>query len=935
MSSRLWEQRYRSRWSWDRVVKVTHLRANCISACSLEAYVRDGVVLWEEQNTGYGQTCPDVPDFNPRGCPMGCVYSRTMYGPFRVRQPLKRTGPRGSGQFEPISWDQALTEIADKIIDVIIEDGPECIVYDHGTTNVDFGTGSTMEAHLFQAGLGATSIDSWAGVGDLPTGLIQTWGTFLSEGTADDWFYADLILIWVANPNYTHVPDAHFIYEARYRGATVVTISPDYSPSAIHADVHLPVRYGTDAALALAFCHVIVEEGLYQEDFVKVQTDLPLLVRLDTRRFLRESDVQEGGREDVFYMWDQRSDGPVQAPGSWGHPVYSLALGNVDPALRGRFQVPLADGSTVEVRPLFELFREHLQAYSPERASRITGIGPRTIRRLARQIAGARSTMILLSWGACKQYHSPLLQRAACYLLALTGNTGGKPGCGIKTSTWWPAPSVVLTRPRGDSPQAPIRLQTEPPEPMGDDFRVPVRDFVKFLRLTTFATPLTPLLPFLYVHDERWREVASRQDYNDPTLPRPVSQYVEEALHKGWQPVWPRPPKRPRFLYFSGCNPLRRWPLNHLIRESLWQQLETIVCCDFRLSSSALWADYILPAAGWYEKPGIKYAQSYVPYIVVGDQAVEPLFHSKTEWDIVMLLAKKIQERARARGVDVFRDAWGRERRLATLYDDLTADGAYSEGYPQQCKALDFILRHSAATRNSGLGEDAWGEASAAGMVRLRKIAPAALLSAPGFMCSDFADDRPMNQFDWFIRNGEPWPTLTGRQQFYIDHPWFLEAGEAFACYKPAPKAGGDYPISLSGGHDRWSIHAIFAPDPILLRLQRGEPVLYISSGDAERRAIKDHDRVRVFNDVGSFVARAKVSPCLQPGQATIYHSREPFQFPDWRNQNVVTPSPVRVLDMAGDYGHLHYRMFYLSPNHLPKEAKVEIERLSDGGTGG
>jgi DMSO reductase family type II enzyme molybdopterin subunit len=927
MAGRVSEERYRRRWTWDKVVKVTHIRANCISACSFDAYVRDGVVVWEEPNCSYAQTCPDVPDFNPRGCPMGCVYSRTMYGPFRVKSPLKRVGPRGSGQFQPISWDQALTEIADKIIDVILEDGPECIVYDHGTTNVDFGIGSMMESHLFTVGLGATSIDSWAGVGDLPTGLIQTWGTFLSEGTADDWFYADFIVIWVGNPNYARVPDAHFIYEARYKGATVVTIAPDYSPSAIHADYYVPVRFATDAALALSLCHVIVEEGLYNEDFIKEQTDLPLLVRTDTRRFLRQCDLQEGGKEDIFYMWDIHRQAPVEAPGSWGHPVYSLKLGDISPALAGQYEVTLKDGTKAKVRPLFSLFQEHLKAYAPERAAAITGVGPQAIRELAREMAKARSLMVYMSWGACKHYHSDLFQRSVCYLLALTGNTGGKPGAGMKVSTWWPVPATVLTR--GGAAEATVALQAAPPtDEIPDDMRVPVRDLWQFLTAGSRSNPITPLIPFLYVHDPRWREVASRRQYNDPSLPRDVRQYVEEAIEKGWQPVWPRPPKRPRFFYFSGPNPLRRWPLNHIIRESLWQQVDTIVCCDFRLSSSALWADYVLPAAGWYEKPGIKYTQSYIPYVVVGDQAVEPLYDSKPEWDIVMLLAKKIQEQARKRGVSVFQDAWGRQRNLATLYDDLTAQGTYREGPEGQVKALDYILRFSPLTRASGLGEDAWGEAAQRGMVRIKKVPPVAIASFLGSMFSDFTDQRPINQFEWFIKHKEPWPTLTGRQQFYIDHPWFLEAGEAFACHKEPLPAGGPFPLRISGGHDRWSIHAIFAPDETLMRLQRGEPVVYLSIQDAQRRGIADHDRVRVYNEVGEFVARAKVSPCVQPGQVIIYHSREPYQFPRWLNQNTVTATPIKVTNMVGDYGHLQYRMAYYSPNHIPKEAAVEVEKV-------
>ncbi|MCZ7536982.1 MAG: molybdopterin-dependent oxidoreductase [Acidimicrobiia bacterium] len=134
-----WEDVYRESWTWDDVVHVTHSRANCISACSLDAYVKDGIVWREEQNANYEQACADVPDFNPRGCPSGCAYSVQMYDPTRIRYPMKRVGERGSGKWQRLSWDEALSEIADKLIDVIVEDGAECIVYDHGTTNADNG----------------------------------------------------------------------------------------------------------------------------------------------------------------------------------------------------------------------------------------------------------------------------------------------------------------------------------------------------------------------------------------------------------------------------------------------------------------------------------------------------------------------------------------------------------------------------------------------------------------------------------------------------------------------------------------------------------------------------------------------------------------------------------------------------------------------------
>ncbi|HQW51438.1 MAG TPA: molybdopterin-dependent oxidoreductase, partial [Tepidiformaceae bacterium] len=672
---RTWEDVYRDQWTWDKVVKVTHTRVNCISACSIDAYVKDGIVWREEQNATYEKSFADVPDFNPRGCPMGCVYSSVMYDPTRIKYPMKRSGERGEGKWERLTWDQALTEIADRLIDTVEADGPECVIYDNGTTNLDFGIGSPMEGHLFNVGVGSTTIDSYAGVGDLPVGLIQTWGLYMSEGTADDWFLSDYILMWIGNPSYTKVPEAHFMWEARYRGAKVVSIAPDYNASTVHADRWLNVRFGTDAALALGMVSVVLEEGLHDEAYIKEQTDLPFLVRDDNGQYLRESDVYEDGNENVFFVWNTVTGRKESPPGSWGSTDSTLQLDeDLDPALEGAHRVRLADGRRVTVRPVFELLKKRTAEYSPEKVEEITGVAANNIRVVAREFAAAEHAMIYSSWGACKHYHSDLFQRGMAYLCALTGNSGGKPGTGIKVSTWWPPPNGVLTGGAMGGPS--VRLNTQPVPELPVD-RVSVQQLSKVTFEAGRMGGAAPLIPWLYAHDEKWAEMASKQEYNDPSLPRPAREYIDEALAAGWQPVPPYP-KRPKFLYFSGPNPLRRWPNPRLIRDGLWKNLETIVTLDFRMSTSALWSDYILPGCGYYEKPGIKYTSTYVPYVVVGDRAVPPLYESKHEWDVALLLAEKIQERAVARGMKPYFDTRGMQHDLAKLHTEMSADGHYT-----------------------------------------------------------------------------------------------------------------------------------------------------------------------------------------------------------------------------------------------------------------
>ena len=359
-----WEDVYREQWTWDDVVHVSHLRTNCISACSLDAYVKDGIVWREEQNANYEQAFEDVPDFNPRGCPSGCAYSVQMYDPTRIRYPLKRVGERGSGKWQRLSWDQALAELADKLIDTIFEHGAETIVYDHGTTNIDNGIGVDPRDAPVRLDAGRDH-HRLVGRGGRPAG-----GPHPDVGHLHVGGYVRRLVPLRLHPHLDRQPvttrgpaDAHFIWEARYRGAKVVAVAPDFSPSTPHADRWLNVRFGTDAALALGMVNVILDEGLYDEAFIKEQTDLPFLVREDDGRFLRESDLVEGGVGRAVLLLEPGQEPSPEGRTAPGRPTScrSTLAADEDPALEGTRTVKLLDGTQVKVRPVFELLREHVQ----------------------------------------------------------------------------------------------------------------------------------------------------------------------------------------------------------------------------------------------------------------------------------------------------------------------------------------------------------------------------------------------------------------------------------------------------------------------------------------------------------------------------------------------------------------------------------------------
>jgi nitrate reductase alpha subunit len=123
-----WEDRYREKWSWDKVTWGSHSVDCYPGGCSFRVYSKDGKILREEQASVHTPIEPGIPDRNPMGCQKGACWSHCHYSPDRVTQPLKRVGERGKGKFEPVSWDEALTDIADAILDAIEDQGPESVI---------------------------------------------------------------------------------------------------------------------------------------------------------------------------------------------------------------------------------------------------------------------------------------------------------------------------------------------------------------------------------------------------------------------------------------------------------------------------------------------------------------------------------------------------------------------------------------------------------------------------------------------------------------------------------------------------------------------------------------------------------------------------------------------------------------------------------------
>jgi DMSO reductase family type II enzyme molybdopterin subunit len=903
------------RWGWG---------SHCVdcypSNCLYRVYVKDGAIVREEQAGVYDTVEPGVPDMNPMGCQKGGSWSRLLYGDERILHPLRRAGERGEGRWEQISWDDALTQIADSMLDAIQEDGPESILR-IGTPGQGGVQSIALAGAVFNK-LGCTLTDVQGEINDWSPGIYITFGRFDPCASNDDWFHSDVIVVWANNPAYSSIPTFHYITEARYRGAQVVVIAPDYSPSAPHADVFVPVRIGSDTALALAMCQAVIEEGLMNRAFVREQTDLPLLVRTDTGKFLRESDLEDGGSDEVFYLFDKESQQVVRAP-------RTLDLAGAVPALRGTFTVRAQDGREMEVTPVFSLLTEKLSDYTPEKASAACGVHPSVIRRVARMVASGR-THVLDGWTFGKSYHGDLAERAICLLLALTGNWG-RQGSGIRSwavgmfdgmFTWSAKPEPGVEAARGlQAGLSAVAAAARAEDPSLTDEIIAHQGAYAGAKLGGNVPPA-----FFWLNHCGYREAWDRPTWGDEGMKRTLSEYVDEALEKGW---WsgsqsPAPDTPPRVLFEIGGNMLRRTRggQQQLLR-TLWPKLKMVVSFDVRMTTTALWSDIVLPAAHHYEKPNFPYQTPDVMNLTLSDRVVDPPDDTRTEWQFAQELARILSRRAVERGFTEYRSRLGMPVRLDSLFENITKDGYFSG----DDTVINEMVTDSAAAGT--LPEDASLETlRRTGYVRFTGWgrSPMALAQA-----SDLRPDLTHSPFRWQTENKQPFPTLTRRAQFYIDHDWFLEAGEELPVHKEPPAQGGAYPLEMTGGHPRWSVNSTNMTNRVILNTHRGRPTVYVSTADAELRGICDGDEVRVHNDVSEALVMARVTPSVRPGQIVMYNGFEPYQFESWRDTANVEPGMVKWLHFAGGYGHLQYRALHWQPVPIDRGVRCDIERLCRG----
>ncbi len=384
----------------------------CVSRCGATATVSEGRLI---------AIGPDPAHPTGRAvCVKGKAAPLILDHADRLLHPLRRTGAKGARDpgWEQISWDEALDTIASRLRQIAAESGPEAVV---------FGSASPSTSALSDSVDWITRLRRAFGSPNFTCSMeLCGWGRYLAStytfgAPVPGAFMPDLenagcVLYWGYNPSISRLVHATATVDAVARGARLVVVDPRRTGLASKAEHWLQVRPGTDAAVALALIHVMLDRGWYDERFVRRWTNAPLLVRRDTGRLLRAEEIAGPVVRSGYVAWDLSEGEPViHDPAARTSGVAESRL-----AMSGTVEVATADGP-VRCSPVLEQLRRHCESMAPEAAEAVTGVAADAIVATARTLWTSRP-VAFYGWSGLEQ-HSNTTQmiRAINVLYALTG----------------------------------------------------------------------------------------------------------------------------------------------------------------------------------------------------------------------------------------------------------------------------------------------------------------------------------------------------------------------------------------------------------------------------------------------------------------------------------------------------------------------------------
>lgn len=384
---------------------------NCGSRCPLKCHVVDGAIRWISQDDNQGSGSDVFGQHQVRACLRGRSARRRVYHPDRLKYPMRRVGKRGDGNFERISWDEAIRIVGDKLKATIDTFGNQAIYYQYGSGSTGYNLAGRSACHRFLRTIGGyLEFYNTYSTGQIRFALPFTYGEGYSSerSLSREIGNARLCVFFGYNPSETRMSGGSETYQIdewrRRNNVRTIFIDPRYSDSMLgKEDEWIPIRPGTDAALVEAIAHVLIRENLVDQAFL-----------------------------DTYCVGYDEKTLPASAPANGSYKAHVLGLG--------------PDGI----------------ARTPEWAAAITGIPADRIIKLAREIGTARPVFIAQGWSLQRQANGEQAARAVCMLPILTGNIG-LPGTNIGEEPGnygYPVPKLPMP-PNGVKAKLPCFLWTD------------------------------------------------------------------------------------------------------------------------------------------------------------------------------------------------------------------------------------------------------------------------------------------------------------------------------------------------------------------------------------------------------------------------------------------------------------------------------------------
>ena len=762
-------------------------------------------------------------------------------------------------------------------------------------------------------------------------------------------------------------------------------------------------------------------------------------------------------------------------------------------------RITLADGSTALVATVYDLFLANYGVvrdgpadyaanapYTPSWAERVCGVPAAQIVATAREFAdNAEKTngksMVILGAAINHWYHGDMIYRGIINLLVMCGCIGQSGG------GWSHYVGQEKLRPQtGWVPLAFATDWTRPPRQMNStsffyahsgQYRYEKLNIGELLSPTA-PESLSGALIDLNVRAERmgWLPSAPQLERNPLTLAAEAAaaglspaDYVAKSLKDGSLAMSCQDPENPanwpRNLFVWRSNLLgssgkgHEYFLKHLLgttngvqgkdlgeegttkpEEVVWRdapdgKLDLLVTLDFRMSTTCMYSDIVLPTATWYEKHDLNTSDMH-PFIHPLSAAVDPAWESRTDWAIFRGIAKRFSELSPGHlGVEkdvvltpLMHDTaqelaqndvadWKKgecdplpgktmpavavvERDYPNTYARFTALGPALEKLGNGGKGIGWNTQHEvhflgelngtrdvpgaglrpriesdihaaevilslapetnghvavkaweALGKNTGIDHTHLARGQEHTAIRFRDVQaqPRKIISSPTWSGIE-SEEVCYNAGYTNVHELIPWRTLTGRQQLYQDHPWMLAFGEALCVYKPpvdlkahmamvGAKPNGQKEIALNfiTPHQKWGIHSTYTDNLIMLTLNRGGPVVWVSEIDAAKAGIVDNDWIEAFNVNGALTARAVVSQRVPEGMVMMYHAQEKIvntpgsEVMKTRGgiHNSVTRTTPKPTHMIGGYAQLSWGFNYYGTIGTNRDEFVILRKMA------